>query len=609
MSYKPLHQKYRPETFDSLVGQEAITTTLKNAITSGKIAPAYLFTGPRGTGKTSSARILAKSLNCQSVNVPTTNPCGQCSVCQGISRGNCLDVIEIDAASNTGVDNIREIIEGAQFGCVECRYKVYVIDECHMLSTAAFNALLKTLEEPPKKVVFILATTDPQRVLPTVISRCQRFDYRRIALEAMINHLRDISITEQININDEALKIVAQIANGGLRDAQSMLDQLSLLSGEIIPERVWDLVGIVSEDDLLKLIIAIAENNPEELIEQCRSILNRGKEPLTVVQNLANFYVNLLLGNAAPNRLDLVQVTQKTWEKLALIARNWGMARILQGQQSLKESEVQIKNSTTPRLWLEITLLGLMNPAPPSNATVPTSHSLIEPSKSVIPTLVPNHSNGSAQNLPVSEPEAKISNFPQLQSLKSETTAKTNPVVPENLEDQGKIWQEVLALVQPNSTQSLLKQHCTLLSLEGNYAVIAVKSNRLLEMVAQRLNSIENAFKQMYGVRINVNLIEKKNEPLVVTQISPPPVVSSGASKPPVKQNQETSSFKQSTPPRSTQKVAEAQVNTKKSPNIAENDLFKVAETLAKIFDGEIIGELNPSKPELEIDKSKEGSL
>ena len=433
MTYEPLHHKYRPQTFADLVGQSAIATTLSNALISERIAPAYLFTGPRGTGKTSSARILAKSLNCLSSDHPTPIPCGKCSVCQAIANGSALDVIEIDAASNTGVDNIREIIERSQFAPVQCRYKVYVIDECltgdslvftetglipinhpeilgkrvlsynessgeweykkvlrwlnrgvkatltiqtrnrtinctsnhliktekawiqaknlkigdqilspvnvaavqyrpsiikspqwltnfeevigiqegdtesvydlevednhnfvangllvhncHMLSTAAFNALLKTLEEPPDRVIFVLATTDPQRVLPTIISRCQRFDYRRIALDAMVAHLQKIAQIEAIDINLEALTLVAQIANGGLRDAESLLDQLSLLAGTITAERVWDLVGAVPERDLLTLLKVIHGNIPDQVIEQCRHLMNRGKEPLIVLQN------------------------------------------------------------------------------------------------------------------------------------------------------------------------------------------------------------------------------------------------------------------------------------------------------------------------------------
>lgn len=360
MPYEPLHHKYRPQTFAELVGQEAIATTLSNALLQKRIAPAYLFSGPRGTGKTSSARILAKSLNCLNSANPTPSPCGECEVCRAIANGSALDVIEIDAASNTGVDNIRELIERSQFAPVQCRYKVYVIDECHMLSVAAFNALLKTLEEPPNHVVFVLATTDPQRVLPTIISRCQRFDYRRIPLDAMVGHLRKIAQIENIDIPLESVTLVAQIANGGLRDAESLLDQLSLMAGEIVPDKVWDLVGAVPERDLLALIQVIGTNNPESVIQQCRNLLDRGREPLVVLQNLASFYLNLLIAKTAPQRGDLIAVTQPTWQALCEEAKSWQVEVVLKGQQHLKDSEYQLKNTTQPRLWLEITLLGLL---------------------------------------------------------------------------------------------------------------------------------------------------------------------------------------------------------------------------------------------------------
>lgn len=209
-AYEPLHHKYRPQRFDQLVGQKAVADTLSQALLRNRIAPAYLFSGPRGTGKTSSARILARSLNCLASPGPTPEPCGRCQLCTDIASGNALDVIEIDAASNTGVDNIRELIERSRFAPVQARWKVYVVDECHMLSTAAFNALLKTLEEPPPRVVFVLATTDPQRVLPTILSRCQRFDFRRIPLEALEGHLHWIAAEESIGITPEALHLVAQ---------------------------------------------------------------------------------------------------------------------------------------------------------------------------------------------------------------------------------------------------------------------------------------------------------------------------------------------------------------------------------------------------------------
>ena len=382
MAYEPLHHKYRPQTFGDLVGQEAIANTLVNAIEQEKIATAYLFTGPRGTGKTSSARILAKSLNCLASPKPTATPCGKCAVCQAIAAGTALDVIEIDAASNTGVDNIREIIERARFAPVQSRYKVYVIDECHMLSTAAFNALLKTLEEPPPQVVFILATTDPQRVLATIISRCQRFDYRRIPLQEMTSHLEYIAAEEKIAIAKPALTLVAQIANGGLRDAESLLDQLSLFPETVTVDRVWDLVGAVPEQDLLGLIGAIRSKNIEHILEKCRNLLDRGKEPLVVLQNLASFYLNLLIAKTSPQRNDLVAVTETCWQELQAEAVHWQMGAILQGQQQLKDAEVQLKNTTQPRLWLEVTLLGLVSHGDTSQET-PTEPLLLRNSFTV----------------------------------------------------------------------------------------------------------------------------------------------------------------------------------------------------------------------------------
>ena len=381
MGYEPLHHKYRPQTFAQLVGQSAIATTLSNALGQQRIAPAYLFSGPRGTGKTSSARILAKSLNCISGDVPTAEPCGVCEVCKGITDGSALDVIEIDAASNTGVDNIRELIERAQFAPVQCRYKVYIIDEVHMLSTAAFNALLKTLEEPPDRVVFVLATTDPQRVLPTIISRCQRFDFRRIALPEMIAHLSAIAQKESINIADDALQLVAQVSQGGLRDAESLLDQLSLVEGQIIIEKVWDLVGAVPERDLLALVKAIAADNGIAVLDCARHLMDRGREPLIVLQNLAGFYRDLLIAKTAGDRQDLVAITPPTWKELCAFVQTVDISTILLGQQHLRESEVQVKNTTQPRLWLEVTLMGLL-PSALHPVTALPSHPIAPPPSS-----------------------------------------------------------------------------------------------------------------------------------------------------------------------------------------------------------------------------------
>ena len=801
MGYEPLHHKYRPQIFADLVGQEAIAHTLSNALNTKRIAPAYLFTGARGTGKTSSARIMAKSLNCLSSDNPTPHPCGKCELCLSIANGNALDITEIDAASNTGVDNIRELIERAQFAPVKARFKVYIIDECltgdtlvqtdtglmhladqgllgkqvlsyneksakweykkvlrwldrgvkptliiktnqrsiqctsnhlirtesgwtqasniktgmsilspapvdverdwkplnsyfktvedykvscptgnailtkritvsgnavqkitlqqqetsqlkcldsstahcwemlplptptntvdsqelhghtdinkrncwntksadyqdyvpisvlpkmmameisqsvaapcvilnsiqyltwlspqksprtflwnglgrlllkvwhggiwmmehlcspqkeaqqftylqkdilgqkinslnlgcnqsiiwlnynpikekikfittfvweqmpvesgfqsysntlstlwhtslervesvkvvgdesvydievegnhnfvangllvhncHMLSTAAFNALLKTLEEPPDRVTFILATTDPQRVLPTIISRCQRFDFRRIPLDAMVKHLGKIAANENINIHTEAITLVSQIAQGGLRDAESLLDQLSLLDGEITIEGVWELVGSVPEQDLLSLIEAIAANHSTQLIDYVRRIMDRGREPLIVLQNLANVYRDLLIAKTASDRSDLVAMTSAGWERLIQLAQGLPISNILLGQQHLRSAELQIRNTTQPRLWLEVTLMGLLPSA--MNAIAQANSISQAPNSSQVQPFIPSRTNTLVN--PQLTPQAPKNNpISQVSSLSKQEAISSLPI-------------------------------------------------------------------------------------------------------------------------------------------------------------------------------------
>jgi DNA polymerase-3 subunit gamma/tau len=480
-SYQPLHHKYRPQRFDQLVGQEAIAATLGNALRTGRIAPAYLFCGPRGTGKTSSARILARSLNCIGSDGPTPEPCGVCELCTSIAAGNALDVIEIDAASNTGVDNIRELIERSRFAPVQARWKVYVVDECHMLSTAAFNALLKTLEEPPPRVVFVLATTDPQRVLATILSRCQRFDFRRIPLQALEQHLSWIADQEQIGITPEALHVVAQRAQGGLRDAESLLDQLSLLPAPIEATAVWELLGAVPEQELLALAGALASCDPLALLEGCRELLERGREPAAVLQGLVSLLRDLVLAGTAPDRLELTSVSPQFRQALPDLARSLGKARLLQWQAQLRGSEQQLRHSVNPRLWLEVLLLGLL--AEPVAAAQPISAAA---APAVAPLVAPPIA--PAVTTTVASAVAPIP-APAPAPVSVEPTSSAN--LPE-------LWQQILAGLELPSTRMLLSQQARLVRLDERRAVVQVAGN-WMAMVQSRLPLLEAAVAKALG--------------------------------------------------------------------------------------------------------------
>jgi DNA polymerase-3 subunit gamma/tau len=358
MSYTVLARRYRSGTFDEVIGQDHVAQTLKKAINAERIAHAYLFCGTRGTGKTSMARILAKALNCSNAKGPTTEPCGKCDSCEAISRGDDIDVIEIDAASNTGVDNIREVIENAQYRPARSRFKVYIIDEVHMLSKSAFNALLKTLEEPPSHVKFILATTEPEKVLPTILSRCQRYDFRNIPTREIAGHLKEICGREKIKADEDALMLVAKAGAGSMRDALSLLDRLlSVGEKHLTAELVEQLLGLPKTQLLFDLANAIGSGDVKATLGQADSILTGGLSVDAFIASLTDHLRNLLILRTCGPESTLVEVPGLAMKDLVEQANRFDPVALTQDITILEELRRNIRQSQAGRALLDATLV------------------------------------------------------------------------------------------------------------------------------------------------------------------------------------------------------------------------------------------------------------
>ena len=354
VSYQVFARKYRPQVFDDVLGQDHVIRTLKNAIQQQRLAHAYLFVGPRGTGKTSTARILAKAVNC--IHGPTITPCGVCDSCREISQGISLDVLEIDGASNNSVDQIRELRDNVRFA-PRGKFKVYIIDEVHMLTQQAFNALLKTLEEPPAHVIFIFATTEPHKVLPTILSRCQRFDLRRIPALTIAKHLGFIAAKEEVRLDQDAAAAIAIAAEGGLRDAESMLDQLVAFCGNTIrEEQVLEVFGLTAEHIVANLTRAILSQTPADALAIVHQQAEAGKDLTKLLADLLAFFRNLLIYKIDPQSLreEISDHARAALEELALVVDTKRLLRLIEGTS---EVEASIKWTSNKKLHLEIALI------------------------------------------------------------------------------------------------------------------------------------------------------------------------------------------------------------------------------------------------------------
>lgn len=502
-NYVPLYRKYRPQTLDKLVGQEHIKKTLTSAIELGKIAHAFLFTGPRGTGKTSTARILAKSLNCK--NGPTIHPCGECESCLDIMNSVPMDVIEIDAASNRKVEDTQSILEKIQYVPVHGKYKIYIIDEVHMLTNHAFNALLKTLEEPPENVIFILATTEVHKVLDTIKSRCQRFDFRRITTDDIVKHLRYISDEEKINISDDALFTIAKNSAGGMRDSISLLDQLSLLgvSKEITSDDVNAVLGRISFDVLNKLSDKIISSSPNEAIEILNDIYNSGNEPLQILTNLSEYFKNLLIvKNCKPDLL-----SELTGLNEAQIAELIKQKESLETQQIVFLLErityyiKEVKLASNQHLWLEVGMIDLANMS--ENSTLLDLQNRVKALEggNFTPASRPQpvaHVTRPAP-IPVQEVKSQVSQ-PQAgqpaptQTIKQETPRTVEPLPQQedftpppmsqkaDGNDIQSLWKALLLNVKSPSTKALLNL-ATPVKIAPDGVIITFKNEKLVAQI------------------------------------------------------------------------------------------------------------------------------
>ncbi|MCB2295548.1 DNA polymerase III subunit gamma/tau [Clostridium algoriphilum] len=356
MAYLALYREWRPRTFGDVVGQEHVTITLKNQINKDRIAHAYLLCGTRGTGKTSTAKILAKAVNC--LNSDHGEPCNECEMCKKINSGTAIDVTELDAASHNGVDNIRDIIEDVQYPPQEARYKVYIIDEVHMLSIGAVNAFLKTLEEPPSNIIFILATTDPQKLPITILSRCQRFDFKRIKSTDIFDRLRTIVSKQGVSVQDNSLKLISRVSDGAMRDALSILDQaISMNEGTVEYDSVIDMLGLVTNESLTKLSERIIDRNIEGAIKVINEIVFSGKDIYVFIKDMTTHMRDLLMAKVSENVEDILDMSNENMQILKQQASKIRVEEIMRNIKILQEAQEQAKWSKQNRIYLELAVI------------------------------------------------------------------------------------------------------------------------------------------------------------------------------------------------------------------------------------------------------------
>jgi DNA polymerase-3 subunit gamma/tau len=558
MSYQVIARKYRPQRFEDVVGQEHVTTTLANAIRANRIAHGYIFCGPRGTGKTTLARIFAKALNC------TGGPKADFDLAdprvQEIAEGRSLDVLEIDGASNNGVEQVRELRDTARFAPAGGRFKIYIIDEVHMLSTAAFNALLKTLEEPPAHVKFLFATTDPEKVLITILSRCQRFDLRRIPSALIVKHLAWIAAQEKVAIDDAALHAIARGADGGMRDAESTLDQLiSFCGGRIEESDVLSMFGLAARGQVLELSRAIVSAQPEQTLRLVDALARSGKDLGRLLGDLLNHFRNLLLFQISKGDKSILETSEAEYELLSTQSREIDSDALTRILESLSRSESQFRDAGSKRIFLEITLLKaiqardslsldavlkqlqLLRSADPGPrpAVVPPPAPTVLPAVGAAPGAVPapvalppsTPSLPAATPAPV-PPPAAAQKVPEVSSSAPVRVAPTEPSTPLPPATVGEVWTAFLASLGNDPIIRSQLADGTAVSFVNGLLTVALPEDHLdLLNSPARLTSFRTRLQQLGISRGDIQFVAQP-KPEVPPPASRPSAPTVAAAKP-----------------------------------------------------------------------------
>ncbi|ADU75783.1 DNA polymerase-3 subunit gamma/tau [Acetivibrio thermocellus AD2] len=514
MSYLALYRKWRPLVFEDVVEQEHVVRTLRNSICSGRIAHAYLFCGTRGTGKTTMAKIFSRAVNC--LNPKDGDPCNQCEICQGILNGSLLDVIEIDAASNNSVDDIRVLRDEVIYTPSKARYKVYIIDEVHMLSTGAFNALLKTLEEPPAHVIFILATTEPHKLPATILSRCQRFDFRRIPVDSIVKRIEYIAKESGVEIRREASKLIAKLSDGALRDAISILDQcISLGSKELTYEDVLSVVGLVTDTFIAEVVDAIKNKEVGRVLNAVDELVMEGKNIGQFVSELVMYYRNLMICSSVSNPEDIIDASADSIQRMKEQCKGLELFEIVTVIKELSSLEAALKWSTHPRVLLETTLIKLCeNRLDPGDAGVLERIRLLEKNVNdilekgvAIPQNGSDGSGGSQKDSGSVDSDEKNSSPEVNERIEKKNIAKNV----KGIEVWGKVLDELKSRGRMAVYAYLLDTK--LIELGSNQVGIVFKNNgcKMLVEKSENLEVIEECLRECLGKEVRVKCFDEED--------------------------------------------------------------------------------------------------